>query len=271
MVRNHMSIKISVSCALAMFLVLTTAFAESIINDSLQSWFYSGRDVSMSRDQYFESVVGGTVEAASQKDFHYSLTNFPVLLGNFSTLDIEKFIVTSGFPENFELEIESDLKSVDNNLFEEIQIDGKQVLKASVLYYKQSNLTPHAAGYYFHTSNQSYANFLFQFANVYHTKDTPYYQEIRQRAKPTHNILPNQKGNKPIIKGENITFYHLDRNDGYIETYGFRKPKGNELKGVEQILVLQAIYPAAQMAELAGPLTELFVKEVQQHQAVWGY
>ena len=253
---------------LAFLSLILSSRAAQYIDDSLQAKMYAGKPVSEGIENYQRDRIEINGDAVPQLGTAY--TQLPVLIG-FDKERIKIYTFSFGLLEHFrsgEVEGFDDERIAFSDesigLLPALKVEQKKALS-------YSSRASDATGYYLQAGNVSTGCLLFQFAPIMKAKDTPYYQEITQRAHPTPNILPNQKGNQPLIKGEHITFYHLDRNDGYIETYGFRQPKGNELKGVEQILVLQAIYPAAQMAELAGPLRELFVQEVQQHQAVWGY
>lgn len=261
MVKNNLFIKLAVM--LFFLVLLVSAMPEEYIDSTLSSIVYSGRNRS-ERGGNKVSIREGAVFDEFDEVVLSQFTNLPILVG----MDINRsvdYIATYGYGTKIQLHLRDEKIPFK---FTNINMGVFSALKVS--FASSDNLQNLSTGYYSHYAQRINGSFLFHFSLIY-SISAPYYQEIKQRAKPTPNILPNQKGNQPIIKGENITFYHLDRNDGYIETYGFRKPKGNELKGVEQILVLQAIYPAAQMAKLAGPLKELFVQEVQQHQAVWGY
>ena len=248
------------------FFLLSSVPSTINTTHSLKSDIYIGRPIHISVEEY--TALGELVSEAPLDESEVEHSSFPILI-NFDLVLLKEYVFTYGYLRKPEQGFGQ--FSAERIQFSDVNLGSVSMIKATLWDYVRPPHQSEAAAYYPHNGNLSTASFIFPFLSIFKGHEAPYYQEITQRAKPTHNILPNQKGNQPIIKGENITFYHLDRNDGYIETYGFRKPKGNELKGVEQILVLQAIYPAAQMTELAGPLKELFVQEVQQHQAVWGY
>lgn len=248
------------------FLLISSTAGETKINHSLKFELYTGKPINMPLEAY--TIHGELVSEAPPIGYTMDYSAFPVLIG-FNLSLLKEYAFTLGYFSQSEQGF--GMSSGERIAFSDMLILGTPMIKAVFWDYVRPPHQPEATAYYPHNGTQSTASFIFPFLSIFKGHRAPYYQEITQRAKPTHNLFPHQKGNQPMIKGENITFYHLDRNDGYIETYGFRKPRGNEIKDVEQILVLQAVYPAAQMEAFKAPLTQLFIQEVQQHKSIWGY